>query len=80
MGRTSPTYRRASERIIDEWKGFRRALPPEDREAFDHLLEHIRDHAAAGSNCESPDPVESMILSILLEHEKRIRGMAKERR
>ncbi len=75
MGRTAPTYRRASERIIDEWKGFRRALRPEDREAFDLLMEHVRDHAAAGSNCDSPDPVEGMILSMLLEHEKEIRRL-----
>jgi len=80
LGRSSPTYRRASERIIQEWRGFRRALCPEDREAFDRLLEHVRDHAAAGSSCDSPDPVESMLMSMLLEHEKELRRLRREER
>ena len=80
MGRTVPTYRYTLESIIEAWRGFRRALRPDDREAFDSMMGHAREHAAAGSACAAHDPVESAMLSILLEHEKAIAELREEMR
>jgi hypothetical protein len=80
MGRTVPTYRYTIESIIDAWRNFRRALRPEEREAFDSMMQHAREHAAAGSACAAHDPVEPVLLSILLEHEMEISALREELR
>ncbi|WP_019177492.1 hypothetical protein [Methanomassiliicoccus luminyensis] len=78
MGRTVPTYRTTLESIIGSWDDFRRALPREDREAFDQMVNRARMHASASSYAAFSDPVEGALLSILLEQEKEIRRL-KER-
>lgn len=75
MGRTLPTYRMTLESIIQSWADFRRALPKEDREAFDQMVNRARMHASASTYAAFSDPVEGAILSILLEQEKEIRRM-----
>ncbi len=78
MGRTLPTYRQLMEMTISDWEGFRRALSGQDREAFDSLMRRAREHACSGTNAAACDPSETMILSMLLEHEKEIRRLRKE--
>ncbi|MGE4274650.1 MAG: hypothetical protein AB7E27_01150 [Candidatus Methanomethylophilaceae archaeon] len=78
MGRTIPTYRQLMEMTIADWEGFRRALGVEDRMAFDALIHKAREHACSGSNAAVCDPSESLLLSMLLEHEKELRRLRKE--
>jgi hypothetical protein len=77
MGRTVPTYRRTLESIIREWGDFRRALGREDREAFDKVMARARKHSSASSYAALCDPLEAVLLSILLEQEKEIESLRK---
>jgi len=56
--------------MAQQWNDFRRALRKDDREAFDSLIDRARMHASASTFAVSLDPVESALLSMLLEHEK----------
>ncbi|MDD1770956.1 MAG: hypothetical protein LUO79_07715 [Methanomassiliicoccales archaeon] len=75
MGRTVPTYRMTLESIIQSWADYRRALPKDDRDAFDTMTNRARMHASASTYAAFSDPVEGALLSILLEQEKEIRGL-----
>jgi hypothetical protein len=52
------------------WLKFRRALRREDQLHLDRLFESARLHLQAGVYASNPWPLESMLLSMLLEHEK----------
>ena len=63
-------------------KGFRKGLSKEDQEAFDRLFDRAKFHTAAGVYMAHPYPLETVLLSICLEHEKMladILGKLKER-
>jgi hypothetical protein len=75
MGRTVPTYRMTLESIILSWSDFRRALPKEDREVFDQMVNRARMHSSASTYAAFSDPVEGALLAILLEQEKEIRKL-----
>ena len=80
MGRTVKT---ASMLITDEagrWSQFRAALRRRDREAFDDLVAVARRHFSAISNSSIIDPFEAVVLSILLEFEKRLEALEDEGR
>jgi len=62
----------ALEAMAQQWSDFRRALRKEDRDAFDSLMNNARMHASASTYAISLDPVESALLSMLLEHEKEL--------
>ena len=70
MGRTVPTFRYVIESFGGEWHDFRRALRGSDQKAFDRLMNHARNHAAAGTNSVNPNPFEPIVMAILVEHEK----------
>lgn len=78
MGRTVPTFRRVVESFGWEWHDFKQALRQMDREVFDELLNHARKHAAAGGNMSNPNPFESVVMAVLIEHEKTIRDLKEE--
>jgi hypothetical protein len=44
---------------------------------FDALLNHARRHSAAGHNFPHALPFEPIVISILLEHEKKLRNLEK---
>jgi len=67
----------ALESMAQQWNDFRRALRKEDREAFDSLVNSARMHASASTYAISLDPTESALLSMLLEHEKKLLAMKK---
>ncbi len=67
-----PTYRQTLESIIRGWSDFRRGLTEKDRKAFDRMMNRARSHASAASYAAFPDPVEAVLLSIMLEQEKTI--------
>jgi hypothetical protein len=70
MGRTVLPFSQVLAREYEEWKKFRRALRKEDQEAFDRLFDRAKIHVQAATYLSSPWPLESILLSICLEHEK----------
>ena len=75
MGRTVPTFRNVIELFVWEWNDFKRALRNIDRDAFEELMNHARTHATAGNNISNPNPFEPVVMSILVEHEKKLRKL-----
>ena len=72
---TSPTYSQILEREIQDWQKFRRPLRREDQKVFDQLFEKARLHVEAGGAASRPWPFETILVSILLEHEKETVGL-----
>lgn len=68
MGRTVPTYRQALEERLKRWDQFGRLLTtPEERRAFERIRTGARRYVAQATNVGSPDLLESILLSILLD-------------
>jgi len=63
--------------MSQQWNDFRRALRSDDRAAFDSLMNSARLHASASTYAISLDPTESALLSMLLEHEKKLLSLIK---
>lgn len=78
MGRTEPTFRHLLDRLEHEWRDYRRGLTLDEQAAFDALFQRARLHASASSNAGRADPMESVFLSILLEHEMRLKALSKQ--
>jgi hypothetical protein len=72
MGRTVLPYSQVWEEERRRWQKFRRALRREDQAHLDRLFELARVHLQAGVYASNPCPLESMLLSMLLEHQKTI--------
>jgi len=70
MQRTNPPFSVVLEQEIQDWQKFRRALRKEDQQVFDHLFEKARLHVQAGGCASRPWPFETILISMLLEHEK----------
>ena len=72
MGRTVMPYSHVLESERERWKGFRRALNKEDQEAFDRLFDRAKFHTHAGVYIARSWPMETILVSICLEHGKMI--------
>lgn len=70
MGRTVLPFSQVLEQEIQEWRKFRRGLRKEDQQFLDRLFEKARLHVQAGVYASRPWPFETILISILLEHEK----------
>jgi hypothetical protein len=70
MGRTVIPYSQILEQEKGRWQKFRRALRREDQEHLDRLFELARLHTQAGVYASQPWPLEVILMSILLEHQK----------
>ena len=70
MGRTVLPFSRVLEQEVQEWRKFRRGLRKEDQEFLDRLFEEARLHVQAGVYASRPWPFETILISILVEHEK----------
>jgi hypothetical protein len=70
VGRTILPFSRVLEQEVQEWKKFRRGLRKEDQQFLDRLFEEARLHVQAGVYASRPWPFETIMVSILLEHEK----------
>jgi len=57
-------------------RAFRRALGKEDREAFDRLFDRAKMHTSARVYMSNPWPMDTIHLSICLEHGKMIERVA----
>lgn len=72
MGRTLPTFRALLDRLEVEWSDYRRALTEDEKRRWDSLWQQARRHASASTNAAPLNPMEAVLLSVLLEHEKRL--------
>lgn len=75
MGRTVPSFRYHLEDIISELQTFRRALHGEDKIAFDNLIEKARKHTSSCSIVPTLDPLNCILLSILIEQQKELKTL-----
>lgn len=67
MGRTLPTSRHVLDRLEFEWRDFRRGLTGEEQRRFDALWQKARAHASAMANQAPLDPMQAVLLAMLLE-------------
>ena len=83
MGRTVMPFSYVLEEERARWKGFRKGLTKEDQEAFDRLFDRAKFHTSAGVYMARSWPMETILLSICLEHGKMIEeilGRLKEKK
>jgi hypothetical protein len=72
MGRTVPTFRQLIEEATAHWSKFRRALRREDQQHFDRLFRIVRSYTYAATYQCHDNPMEAILLSIVLDLEKRV--------
>jgi hypothetical protein len=65
---------RIEERMV-VWNSFRRALCTEDKIALDEAANAVRNRASAGGMMQTPDPLEPMVLSTIVDAFARIRRL-----
>ena len=70
MGRTLMPFSHVLETERGRWKEFRKVLSKEDQEAFGRLFDRAKFHTSAAVYMSHPCPLETILLSICLEHEK----------
>ena len=70
VGRTVLPFSRILEQEVQEWRQFRRGLRKEDQQFLDRLFAEARLHVQAGVYASRPWPFETVLISILIEHEK----------
>jgi hypothetical protein len=68
MGRTIPSFRIAEAQEVSEWKSFRKALPREDRAAFDQMLTSARLYTSASSAAVRTSRFEGMAMALIFHH------------
>lgn len=74
MGRTVKSFRMVVEDEYACIKKFKKALRKKDREILEEMLIKARLHTQAGTYASFLDPFHAIIISILIEQEKKIRG------
>ena len=72
MDRTVMPYSQVMESKRERLRPSRRALSKEDRQAFDRLFDRAKMHTSARVYMSNPWPMETILLSICLEHGKMI--------
>lgn len=72
MGRTVTPFSVVLAEEQARFKDFRRALRAEDQRRFDELFEFARRNVQAAVQGAAPDPMESLLLLMLIEMLKRI--------
>jgi len=70
MERADLPFSQVIEQEIQEWKKFQRALRKEEQQFLDRLFEKARLHVQAVDSASRPWPFETILISMLLEHEK----------
>jgi len=78
MGRTVPSFRMLLDSIIMEVGNFRRALRRHDQEVFDRVMDMAREHASASAVAATLDPMDTIVLSILIEQQKQIDSLKED--
>jgi hypothetical protein len=78
MGRTVPSYRLASEREKRKWKIFREQLDKRESKTFDEMMSLSRLYNVAGVGSCKPVLLHPILMSIIFEHYKQLRKIAKD--
>ncbi len=78
MGRTVLPFSQIIEREYADWKKFRRGLRREDQVVLDRLFDLARLHVQAGVYASRPWPLETILVSILIEQEKALAALRDE--
>ena len=79
MGRTVPSFRILLDSIIMDLGNFRRALRKHDQKVFDRIMDMAREHASASTVAAAVDPMDTIVLSILIEQQKQIDDLKEEK-
>ncbi|MCG6153107.1 hypothetical protein [Leptospira bandrabouensis] len=77
MGRTIAPYSRQMLQIEENLSDFRRSLRKQDQEIFDDLIRISKLQVQAGVMASLPYPIDSMILSMLIDLKKEINEIKK---
>lgn len=77
MGRTITPYSRQMLQIEENLSDFRKALRKSDQEIFDDLIRTAKLQVQAGVMASLPYPIDSMMLSMLIELKKDITELKK---
>ncbi|MBM9591038.1 hypothetical protein JWG41_11310 [Leptospira sp. 201903075] len=77
MGRTITPYSRQMSQIEENLSDFRKALRKSDQEIFDGLIRTAKLQVQAGVMASLPYPIDSMMLSMLIELKKDITELKK---
>lgn len=72
MGRTVPSFRTVLDSIIIDLTDYKRTLRKNDRAVFDRIMDMAREHASASTVAATIDPMETIVISILIEQQKQI--------
>jgi hypothetical protein len=72
MGRTVLTFRQLIEEAAAHWSRFRHTLRREDQQHFDRLFRIVRSYTYAATYECHDNPMEAILLSIVLDQEKRL--------
>ena len=78
MGRTVPTFTNLIDAELSSWAKFRRGLRKDDQELFDEIFRAAKLHLAENFYAMRAVPFESMMMSILVEQQKRIKRLEEE--
>jgi hypothetical protein len=70
MGKTLPPFSQLIEQEGRQWAPFKRALPKADQATFDRLFDCTKQQVQAGVYASRPWVFETIIMAVLLEHEK----------
>ncbi len=80
MGRTVLSFNQKILSIESEWSKFRRALRKEDQELLDDLFGFAKYHSAPSSYFSTPNPIEPVLMAMLIEILKEVRRLKLELR
>ncbi len=78
MGRTVLSFTQKILALQSEWSKFRRALRKEDQEILDELFCFAKYHSAPSSYFSTPNPVEPILISMLIELLKEVKKLRSE--
>ena len=78
VGRTVPTFRQLIDLTAARWHKFRRALRREDQGYFDRLFRRVRRYTQAATYQAHDNPMEAILLSTALDHEKRLEALEQQ--
>jgi hypothetical protein len=70
MGKTLPPFSQLIEAERHWWAPCKQTLPKEDQAVFDRLFDCAKLYIQAGVMVSRPWPFETVVMAVLLEHEK----------
>ncbi|TGL66481.1 hypothetical protein [Leptospira jelokensis] len=80
MGRTISPYSRQMLQIEENLSDFRRALRKADQEIFDDLIRVSKLQVQAGVMASLPYPIDSMLLSMMIQLKKELNELTEIKR